>query len=232
MYQCLNSYLKGSPEAGCLQYMASKALGYAIIFFSFILKVPQIRNMIKLKTDKGLSYVSTYSEILTFLFSALYSYHNGNPFSTYGENVIVLIQTLIVLFLSWSYSEVKGSYFLRFLFLVSLISFATMAVLDIVIPPRAWMAIGSSTIFLVSISRFSQITYSFRTKYTGSLSAFTFLLNIGGGLARVFTTITETKDPLLIMTYSYSIFLNSIVLIQIFMYGSNKGEVHPEKKKQ
>ena len=94
-----------------------------------------------------------------------------------------------------------------------------------------WYLIGSSGIPLVSISRISQIIISFRDKSTGPLSAFTFLMNIAGSVSRIFTSIKETGDIIIIISYVYSSLLSLIILIQIIYY-SRKGKEEPTKKTQ
>ena len=110
-----------------LAYLISKFLGYSIITFSITLKLPQIFNMMKIKSDRGLSYLTIYTEILMYLFSALYGFHKGNPFSTYGENFFILIQSLVILLLCFKYahnptksSRLFGAIFLIFSTLVTI----------------------------------------------------------------------------------------------------------------
>jgi mannose-P-dolichol utilization defect protein 1 len=225
MDRCFELIFQGSFEKQCFTLLLSKLLGYAIIFFSFILKVPQIKNMIKMKSEEGLSYVSIYLEIIIFLFSGLYGYHYANPFSTYGENFIILAQSLTILFLCWKYGQIASisSKILRFLFLSGL-TVLTLASFKNILPESAWFYIGSSPIPLASIARITQIYESYSAKSTGPLSAFTFFLALGGSVARVFTTLTETSDYLLIFTYAYGAFLNLIILIQIFIYGNKSAQ--------
>jgi mannose-P-dolichol utilization defect protein 1 len=229
MDRCFELIFQGNFEKQCFTLILSKLIGYSIIFFSFILKVPQIKNMMKMKSDEGLSYVSIYLEIIIFLFSGLYGYHYENPFSTYGENCIILAQSLTILFLCWSYGA-KASIFSkinRFLFLSSLAVLTAISIKNL-LPESAWFYIGSSPVPLASVARLTQIYESYKAKSTGPLSAFTFFLALGGSAARVFTTMTETNDYLLIFTYTYGAFLNLIILIQIFIYG-NKSAKSKEK---
>ena len=221
MDTCLQSIFLGNFEKKCISLIISKLLGYLIIFFSFILKVPQINNMIKLKSEKGLSYVSIYLEIIIFLCSGLYGFHYENPFSTYGENIIILFQSLTILFLCWKYGEkaTMSSLLGRTLFLIFLAIFTVLGVIN-KFPSNFWFYIGSSPIPLASVARITQIYESYKSKSTGPLSAFTFFLALGGSLVRVFTTLTETNDFLMVFTYAYGASLNLIILIQIFIYGN------------
>lgn len=214
-----------------ISFLFSKLLGYCIVVFSIILKLPQIINMLKIKSDRGLSYLTMYTEILIFLFSFLYCYHNGNPFSTYGENVFILIQCLIILFLCWSYSEKAStkSVIFRVLFLGSLILITVKCIEGKDIPDYVWTLLATSPILLSSMGRMSQIFVSFRQKDTGSLSAITYFLGMTGAITRIFTTYTETKDLILISSFAYGAFLNLVILIQILSYGDNNRIVKEKK---
>ena len=66
----------------------------------------------------------------------------------------------------------------------------------------------------------SQIVSTFRLGSTGQLSFITSLLLWGGALARVFTTLQETSDPLMLVQYSSTAVLNTIILVQFFIYWS------------
>jgi len=88
-----------------IKFIVSKILGYSILGFSFIFKIPQIKTMYFTKSASGLSEMSCMTEILMYLNSALYSYHSNLPISTYGENVIVLFQSITILVLLYQYSS-------------------------------------------------------------------------------------------------------------------------------
>jgi len=230
MDKCIDLLLTGKFEPTCLQLFLSKAISFAIIFLSFTLKLPQIKNMLRTKSAEGLSHTAIYLEILIFTNSALYGYHYKNPFSTYGENIVILMQSLIILILTWKYTQNKGSVFLRALFLISTIVYILLCILDKV-PEQIWVLNGSSTIFLVSIARASQIYTSFKNKSTGPLSPITFILALLGTIARIFTTLTETKDLLVLLTYSWSGFLTSVIIGQIYIYGNKNAKINQKVEK-
>lgn len=55
-------------------------------------------------------------------------------------------------------------------------------------------------------------------KTTGQLSFITAFLNWGGTAARIFTTVQETEDPILLLMYLSSFTMNFIILIQFAIY--------------
>jgi mannose-P-dolichol utilization defect protein 1 len=223
MENCIQEFISGSFDKSCIQLIISKLLGYSIICLSAILKVPQIKNMLNTKTDKGLNYVSVYSEILLYLFATLYSFHYRNPISTYGENIIVLIQCLIILNLSYKYATKKVSMFEKINAAGFIILFPVLMIVnEASIPDKYWELLASSSLIIISVARWSQIIHSYRHKDTGPLSSFSFVLALCGNLARAFTTISETGDKILLLSYLYGAVLSLICLIQIFIYSKPK----------
>ena len=66
--------------------------------------------------------------------------------------------------------------------------------------------------------KFIQIITNFKNGHTGQLSAITcFLLSLGA-IARIFTSIQETGDNVLILTYVCSSVVNTIIATQVILY--------------
>lgn len=76
----------------CLKLFVSKALGLGIIGGSSILKVPQIVKIVQRASAQGISLASYLLETLAFLIVLAYNYRQENPFSTYGEGMMTLMQ--------------------------------------------------------------------------------------------------------------------------------------------
>lgn len=68
-----------------------------------------------------------------------------------------------------------------------------------------------------------QIWVNVKNGSTGQLSFLTLFLTFGGSVARIFTTLQETPDDL-IMFYSFLVAgsLNGILVSQFIWYGSNE----------
>jgi mannose-P-dolichol utilization defect protein 1 len=215
-----------------ISYLISKSLGYLIVIFSITLKLPQIWNMRQIKSDRGLSYLTMYTEIFIYLFCFLYGYRKGNPFSTYGENVFILIQSLFIILLCWKYGQKSSTInkLFRAIFMILLALITIKCVDGKGIPEYVWTILATSPIPLSSIGRMSQIFVSFREKDTGSLSSITYLLGFLGSITRIFTTYTETGDKIIIATFVYGAFLNLIILIQIVMYGDKSRKITAKEK--
>ena len=67
-----------------------------------------------------------------------------------------------------------------------------------------------------------QIIENYRNQSTGQLAFLTVVLQFGGCLARIFTSLTETDDRLVLFVYIVASTLNGIIFAQFFMYWGNK----------
>jgi len=63
-----------------------------------------------------------------------------------------------------------------------------------------------------------QILANYRNGSTGQLSALTVFMLVGGSVARVFTSLQETGDSLLVITYVVAATLNTTVAAQLIYY--------------
>ena len=75
-----------------------------------------------------------------------------------------------------------------------------------------------------------QAVANYRQSSTGQLSAVTIFLLTGGAAARIFTSIQETGDSMMILTYVVSTFVNCIIAAQVIYYW-NSGKGGASKKK-
>ena len=57
-----------------------------------------------------------------------------------------------------------------------------------------------------------------RDRATGELSIIVVFAQLMGTIARVFTTLTETNDPLLFWGFALATIFNAVIAIQVIMY--------------
>ena len=237
-FGCVKKTLTFNIEKECITYLISKGLSIGIVLFSFTSKLPQIIYMYKSKDIKGLSFLSIYFEIFSCLCSALYPIHMKYPFLTFGESVIILIENIIIFFLTWKYDINQTTDKKNMTFTFICIGFLYVCSRD-VLDEKCWKIIGSASTVLNIISRFTQIINSYKVQSTGPLSTITFGLNMLGNLARIFTTLKETKDVIITSSFVVSFILNLIIFCQILYYnkknkkdeGKEDGDDEKEKKK-
>ena len=73
-----------------------------------------------------------------------------------------------------------------------------------------------------------QIVANFRNGHTGQLSFIMVLLLFLGAMARIFTTIQETGDKVMLLTFVVSTVLNGTLVFQVLFYWN----VKPDSKKK
>lgn len=226
--ECFNNFLSWKFELPCFNLLLAKMLGILIIVFSCTLKVPQIKTMLSDNSMASqLSEFSLFADIFSYLSIILYSLHFNYPFTSYGENLTICIQNAIILYL---FCRITKSGFYRLLGISSIFLITALCLHDKYVPEHIWLLIGSCGLPFIVLSRLFSILYCFREKSSGPLSRFTFILGALGNLTRIFTTITETKDSLLITQIIISFLLNFTLIIQISIYGNKSTEKTDELK--
>jgi len=206
-------------QSACLSLLLSKVLGYLIIAGAFIVKVPQIVKILRNKSAAGLSNSMFILELIILTISSVYGYTNKFPFSTYGETIIVAVQNVIIVFLVFHYQT--GNYALFFALMAGLGAFVYAGVFAI-IPTVIINQLFAGNVAILIASRVPQIWANFQAKSTGQLAFLTFFLNFAGTGARVFTTLKEVNDVVLLGSYVISCFLNGVIVAQILAYGEKK----------
>lgn len=81
-------------------------------------------------------------------------------------------------------------------------------------------------------SQLSQVYTTFVNRTTGQLSLITSYLNWSGTAARIFTTMQETQDPIMLSMFITSFVLNSIIMVQFVMYWNTASNVAASTKKR
>ncbi|KAJ1519924.1 hypothetical protein ONE63_004161 [Megalurothrips usitatus] len=198
----------------CLKAALSKGLGYGIIAGSVMVKVPQILKMARAGSGEGISLVGVTLDLSAITANAAYAFVLGYPFSSWGENMFLAVQTIAIAALvlhlggrpaaAYAYVAVYGA-----LLAVLLSSLTPMSVL---------VFLQSMVIPAVIVGKSMQIISNFRNGSTGQLSAATVLMMLAGSLARIFTLQQETGDELLVLVYIVAATLNGITAAQLAYY--------------
>ncbi|KAK8786184.1 hypothetical protein V5799_007451 [Amblyomma americanum] len=85
---------------------------------------------------------------------------------------------------------------------------------------RAWalcVRVGELAVSLC-VSQLMQVWSNYRQGHTGQLSVITSALLFLGGLARIFTSLTETGDSLIVLTFSLATAANALIFGQVLYY--------------
>jgi mannose-P-dolichol utilization defect 1 len=220
----------------CVKLAVSKALGIGIIGASSIIKVPQILKLISSKSASGISFLSYLLETSAYLISLAYNVRQGFPFSTYGETALILVQNVVIAVLVLQYS---GKSSIAALFVAGLaVSAATLFMKEVVdMKMLGYLQAGAGVLGVAS--KVPQIVAVWQEGGTGQLSAFAVsyfgfyyflptaldanltiqvLGYLAGSLSRIFTTLQEVDDKLILYGFVAGFALNAVLALQMAYY--------------
>ncbi|XP_022380367.1 mannose-P-dolichol utilization defect 1 protein isoform X2 [Enhydra lutris kenyoni] len=87
----------------CLKILLSKGLGLGIVAGSLLVKLPQVFKILRAKRAEGLSLQSVMLELVALMGTMVYSITNNFPFSSWGEALFLMLQTVTICFLVLHY---------------------------------------------------------------------------------------------------------------------------------
>ncbi|KAI5759121.1 MPDU1 [Gulo gulo luscus] len=209
----------------CLKILLSKGLGLGIVAGSLLVKLPQVFKILRAKSAEGLSLQSVMLELVALTGTMVYSITNNFPFSSWGEALFLMLQTVTICFLVLHYrgQTVQGVTFLATYALVLLLLLSPLTPLALI------TLLQASNMPAVVVGRLLQAATNYRNGHTGQLSAVTVFLLFAGSLARIFTSIQETGDLLMAGTFVVSSLCNGLIAGQLLFYWNAKA---PHGKKE
>ncbi|KAI9291273.1 mannose-P-dolichol utilization defect 1 protein [Neoconidiobolus thromboides FSU 785] len=208
----------------CLKLGLSKGLGLGIVIGGCIVKLPQLYNILKAKSTKGVSFTSYLFETLAYLIVIGYNMRKENAFSTWGEAVCISIQNLLVLGLMLYYKKkimlgmgiVLSSIGLLYLFCYLLSESMLTGCFLLTIP-------------IILLSRIPQIWLIYQSKKVGQLSISTTFFYCLGTAARVFTTIQEIEDGFILLGNALAFAVNFLLFYLVIYYTKKNKSLKSEK---
>ena len=199
-------------------------LGYVVIFFSMVYKIPQIVQIQKARSARGVNLLTNLQDLMAYVFAFAYSYSEGHPFSAYGETVFQGIGTLIITSQIFYFERKRSlSYVSRFVLGMGVSSYVMCKAREVFghyIGTQLLNLSKTITIILGITGKLPQALSNFREQAVGELSFTTTLLNFIGSLVRIYTVFKQLAgDALMITTQSTSLLLNGTLVLQILYYG-------------
>ncbi|KAI0052725.1 mannose-P-dolichol utilization defect 1 protein [Auriscalpium vulgare] len=213
-------------DVECLKYSLSKGLGLGIVVGGSVMKVPQLLLILNAKSARGVSLPSYILETLSYAITLAYSARNHFPFSTYGENLFLTAQNIVITLLIALYSSQPAQHrpltgpapnpngLLAGLVFFTLINAVALAS----VPHNVLALLQLSTVPISLFSKIPQIMQNARARSTGQLSAVAVLAQIGGCAARLFTTAQEVGDVVVSAGFAVALFLNIVLGVQMWTY--------------
>lgn len=212
----------------CFAASLSKALGIALIIGSVLVKLPQIIKIYLNKSGAGISIVSVTLDLTAITVYASYNFVKGYPFSAWGDSALLAVQTVIVGVLVLYY---QGFVFQAVGYLLVYLGVCLLLMGGVTPVTVLWTMQGFNIPVLLA-GKLTQAYTNYKNGHTGQLSAITLFMLFFGSLARIFTSIQETGDTMVIITYIASSFANTVLVVQLLYYWNVDASKLATKKKR
>ncbi|KAL2861765.1 hypothetical protein BJX68DRAFT_223240 [Aspergillus pseudodeflectus] len=224
----VNLDLAQDPE--CTSLAISKALGIGIVGASGIVKVPQILKLIRSRSSAGVSFVSYALETASLLITLSYGVRNQFPFSTYGESAFIAAQDVLVGVLVLTYAG-RTAAAAAFVAVVAASIYVLLVDTSLVDgQTMAYLQAGAGALGVAS--KVPQILTIWQEGGTGQLSAFAVFNYLAGSLSRIFTTLQEVDDKLILYGFLAGFSLNLVLAAQMLYYWNSPVQPKKQKKQQ
>ena len=225
----------------CLRATISKALGLGVIAGAAVVKLPQIHTIVVRGSTPDAGGV--YGELLSAVLGGVWNVQAGNPFSSFGELLILALSNLLVVLALWwrRFPGVAHAGLATAAF-AAIVGGAVTATrggdapalgLDAERALRTLQVAANGTFLLARLSQVSAIVLRGRVEAEG-LALVSLLLQFAGSAARVFTTLQEVKDRAQLLFAVAGAFLNGVVLVQflalVTLASGAGGEAAPDAK--
>ncbi|KAI4703062.1 hypothetical protein J4E81_001939 [Alternaria sp. BMP 2799] len=212
----------------CVKLAISKGLGIGIIGASSIVKIPQLLKLLNSQSAEGLSFLSYLLESSSYLISLAYNVRHGFPFSTYGETALILVQNIAIASLVLKYSG-RGVGVAGW---IGGLAAAGAALFNDQWVDSEKLSLFQATAGVLGVaSKVPQILTVWSEGGTGQLSAFAVVNYLLGSLSRIFTTLQEVDDPLILYGFIAGFALNAILFCQVVYYWNAPASKKTESKK-
>jgi mannose-P-dolichol utilization defect protein 1 len=211
-------------------FCLSKLLSMVVLAGALGVKLPQIVNILRSGSTRGLSPSMYVLECVGYTMTVIYNLRHAYPFSTYGESVFLLAQGSVLVSLIGMYQYLDSSRaagkkgassgeFNPALYATGVALYVAASYYLYTSASLAVLAICQTcTIPLFGASRLPQIYRNYVSSSTGVLSSITIGMNVAGTAARIFTTWQEVDDRVVLAGILSSFALNATMLAQVLYY--------------
>lgn len=206
----------------CMSFLVSRAIGFGLVGFSCILKVPQLVQIVRHRSGRGISIPSLFMEISANVLGIAYHRQRQFPFATFGETIVILIQNLLIAFFVTHFSPKYNLLSWNgFIVLGSCLLFAVERGLT---SDSAIRLLWNVCLPLSIAYKLPQIWHTYRAGCKGELSKLSCFLTLMGSTGRVFTTIRELGDWSILSMYLLNMLLNGTILVQSIIYPKERSQ--------
>jgi len=198
----------------CLPIVVSRVLGLAITLGSLMVLVPQIIKIWRAGNAQGISATSMLLNLAACVGVCGYSYRQRFVFSQWGDALFVAMQVAVIVLQIFYYSGQTP----QIVMLLAVLSSIVGAIYMDAIPLTVLASVQAATIPITVVGKAMQLHANYTARSTGQLSGVSTFMQFAGCLARIFTSIQETGDVLVIVTYVIASLMNGLIFAQMFIY--------------
>lgn len=194
-------------------------LSLITIGMCFILKIPQILNLLLAKSADQISILALLLELTSYTVMTNYNYTNGYSILSYLEYPVILLQEYILIFLVLKYLNKIN----KFSILVTILYFSISISFALQLIPKTVLTILAPMCTPISVSsKVVQLLAIFRAKNADTVSPITWFISAFTNLTRVFTIWMDSADIILLANFIISVILSSSIMFSAIYYRWNK----------
>eukprot|EP00871_Galdieria_phlegrea_P002274 jgi/Galph1/3047/GphlegSOOS_G1747.1 len=201
-------------NVACLKAIITRVLSYCVVVFAGIIKIPQILAIVYVKSAFGISLTSLMVETFGYVYNLAYHYRERYPFSSYGDFILLAVQNLLILLLSYRYRKQTG----LGIGIVSVFGVIAFVMTTHWTPLYLLRLFVTCNLLVALAARIPQVYSNWARQSTGTLNLITCLGIFGGACTRIWTTLQDVKDNLVLVGYIMSTVLNGVLCVQIIYY--------------
>lgn len=184
---------------------------------ALVVKVPQIKKLWGSQTAKGVDVKSVFLELTAITIHIAYCFAKRFPLTAWGDATFIATQTVIIAFLVLLFGRGKSEA-VKYMSIYAVVAF----VLIVLTPMRVLDILQALKIPILLGSRYSQAKTNYVNKSTGQLSAVTCFLMLFGSAARIYTSIQETGDAMMVITFVLNTLAIGVIAAQFIYYSESK----------
>lgn len=197
--------------------LMSTVIGVLVLVGSVLYKVPQLLRIVRRRSARGISVVMYSLETLGMTFSAVYFARRAYPFVSFGETVFIIFTNLAILALIVRYERLPSKPAIA---CAVAFGFLLAFLVSPVVPLPLLMSLQVVSIPLLNLAKLPQILLNRKRKSTGELAPSTLGLQLLGNIARIFTTLAQVKDGLMLASTLVASCFNVTLFAQWLYYNT------------
>ncbi|KAL1130799.1 hypothetical protein AAG570_012040 [Ranatra chinensis] len=204
-------------------HVISDILSVVTISMCLFLKVPQIVNINRLNSAKGMNVYSLALELVSYTTTACYNYVNDYSILSYLEYPIIIAQEYVLIYLVLFYEGLIGG--------------TTMALFSVYFTVTAGLVMGviPGTVLLYAMPLCTPISLSskaiqlweiLRKQNADSISVSTWVISAATNLSRIYTVLLDSADGLLLTNFGLSTIMSGSIAISAYILQKGKTKIN------